>query len=115
MPLRAGAAPVTWALVLETTVLRPLRTEAPADTVTALGGHVGGTCLRQGGVATAARVRLSDRDLSVQPGAEVAVDCIVTNAGHVVDDGPVVTSRLVLVTLTGQAPVPTPTPVPIGW
>jgi hypothetical protein len=34
----------------------------------------------------AARVRLSARDVSVQPGAGVAVDCVVTNIGHVVDE-----------------------------
>jgi hypothetical protein len=34
----------------------------------------------------AARVRLSTRDLSVQPGAEAVVDCFVTNVGQVVDE-----------------------------
>jgi len=33
----------------------------------------------------AARVRLSTRDLSVEPGGEVAVDCLITNTGRVVD------------------------------
>ena len=34
----------------------------------------------------AATVRLSARDLSVEPGAEAVVDCFVTNAGQVVDE-----------------------------
>jgi hypothetical protein len=34
----------------------------------------------------AARVRLSARDLSVQPGSEAVVDCYLTNTGHVVDE-----------------------------
>ena len=34
----------------------------------------------------AARVRLSARDLSVEPGAQVALDCTVTNTGRVVDE-----------------------------
>ena len=34
----------------------------------------------------AARVRLSARDLSVQPGSEVALDCFITNAGQLVDE-----------------------------
>ena len=34
----------------------------------------------------AARVRLSARDLSVQPGAAAVVDCAVTNVGQVVDE-----------------------------
>jgi type II secretory pathway pseudopilin PulG len=33
----------------------------------------------------AARVRLSARDLSVEPGAQVALDCAITNTGTVVD------------------------------
>jgi type II secretory pathway pseudopilin PulG len=33
----------------------------------------------------AARVRLSARDLSVEPGAQVALDCTITNVGAVVD------------------------------
>src|SRR5258708_32253948 len=33
----------------------------------------------------AARVLLSARDLSVEPGSEVALDCSITNLGHVVD------------------------------
>jgi type II secretory pathway pseudopilin PulG len=34
----------------------------------------------------AARVRLSARDLSVEPGAQVALDCAITNTGRVVDE-----------------------------
>ena len=33
----------------------------------------------------AARVLLSARDLSVEPGTEVALDCSITNLGYVVD------------------------------
>src|SRR2546423_550531 len=42
--------------------------------------------LRRGFSSMAARVRLSTRDLSVQPGAQVVVDCLITNTGLVVDE-----------------------------